>query len=188
VRSRQRPPWGPEQLKDIYVGLHDHRVLAPGHDLRMERTLAVARALCPWPESVADLSAGIGYIAKALGAPVTILGDFAPGWSIQGPIEETVLTIPNVDLFVCTETLEHLDDPDKVLRAIREKALALVVSIPVCEVPEDDANGEHLWAWDREGAEEMYRETGWEPLIYEQVMASPGSVTPEYRCGIWGLI
>jgi hypothetical protein len=187
MRSRQRPAWRPDQLAEIYAGPHDHRVLAPGHDLRMERTIAIARAVYRAASSVADLSCGVGTVAEALGAPVVILGDFAPGYPFHGPIEETIDEIPHVDVFICTETLEHLDDPDMVLRKIRGKASALVVSLPICEVPEDDANGEHYWAFDREGAEAMYRAAGWEPALYEQVEAAPGSVEPTYQCGIWGL-
>lgn len=186
-RNRQRPSWTDEQLAEIYAGPHDWRVMGEGHKLRIERLTAIAKELHPNPTSVADLSCGVPTVADALGAPLVILGDFAPGYALQGPIEETVDRIPKVDIFICSETLEHLEDPDLVLRKIRTKASSLVASVPISQCPEDDQNGEHYWAFDREGAEAMFREAGWEPILYEQVEASPGTVLPTYQCGLWGL-
>lgn len=185
-RNRQRPQWTPDELARIYAGPHDHRVLSPGHDLRIARTIAIARLVFPDPTSVADLSTGNGVIANALGAPDVILGDYAPGFDHRGPIEETIDLVPHVDVFICAETLEHLWEPDEVLIKIREKASALVCSVPISHCSEDDQNGEHYWAFDQEGAEKMLRDTGWDPVIYEQVTAAPGSVNPTYQCGLWG--
>lgn len=186
-RNRQRPAWTSEQLAEIYRGPHDRRVLGYGHDARIATAITIGRFLNPRPERVADLSCGTDEVATALGASVeTILGDFAPGFALQGPIEETIWHVQMVDVFVCLETLEHLDDPDMVLREIRQRARALVCSVPLSSRPEDDQNGEHYWAFDRAGAEEMLVEAGWSPRLFAEVPAAPGSVNPTYQCGIWG--
>lgn len=188
LRHRQRPAWSPEELAEIYAGPHDHRVLGEGHTARIDGLIAIGRELCPAPQSVADLSCGNGVIAEAIaveGTAVT-LGDFAPGFEHRGPIEETIDLIDPVEVFVCAETIEHLDDPEMVLRKIRAKADVLVCSVPICRTPADDANGEHYWAFDREGAEAMLAECGWEPVVYRQVTAAPGSVEATYQCGLWG--
>lgn len=186
-RNRQRPSWTPEQLAEIYAGPHDHRALGYGHDARVAATITIGRFLNPSPLRVADLSCGNGVIARALGASVeTILGDFAPGFQLRGPIEETIWRIQMVDIFVCSETLEHLEDPDAVLCEIRQRARALVCSVPLSTCPEDDQNGEHYWAFDRAGAEEMLVAAGWTPKYFAEVPAAPGSVNPTYQCGIWG--
>lgn len=189
MRNRQRPFWTPAELERIYAGPHDHRVLGDGHVARVHALVSIGRELWPSPTSVADLSAGNGVIALALEAPRTTLGDFAPhpdpSW-LRGPIEALVEEIHPVDVFVCAETLEHLEDPDHVLRSIR--ANALVCSVPICVTPDDDRNGEHYWAFDREGFEELLVSCGWQPTIYRQVEAAPGSVTATYQCGCWGCL
>lgn len=188
LRNRQRPRWSDEELAEIYAGPHDHRVLGSGHVARVATSIEVGKAIWPEPTFVADLSCGNGVIALGLGAAHTTLGDFAPGFQYQGPIEDTIREIHPVDVFVCAETIEHLDDPDEVLCLIRERANALVTSVPISDTPDDDANGEHYWAFDREGFEELLRWAGWEPDIFVEVEAGPGSVSDTYRCGIWGCV
>ena len=184
IRERTRPQWTPEQLKDIYQGPHDARVLYPGHLPRVTRTIAMANRICPNPESVADLACGNGDIANGCGATRTYLGDFAAGFEFQGPVEETIDLIPEVTLMVAAETLEHLWDPDAVLLRFREKAQYLVCSVPV--TPEEGQNGEHYWSFDREGFESLLADTGWEVIDYEEVTAAPSVVFDTYQAGIWG--
>lgn len=188
MRNLQRPFWTPTQTAEIYASPHDWRVLGDGHKVRIERLIAIAKTLYPNPDTVADLSCGIPTITDALRAKRTYLGDFAPGYEFTGPIEQTIDLIPDVDLFLCAETLEHLQDPDSVLVKIRGKAKALVCSVPICRVPEDDGNGEHYWAFDRDGFEQMLNECGWDVVIYEQVTASPGTTGPTYQCGLAGCL
>lgn len=190
MRNRQRPAWTPEQLATIYAGPHDHRVLGDGHTGRVDGLVRLGREVWPDPTFVADLSAGNGVIARGIGGAHITLGDFAPHpeFQLHGPIEDLLDEIDPVDVFVCAETLEHLDDPDLVLRKIRVKANALVCSVPICETPYDDLNGEHYWAFDRAGAEAMLRQAGWDPVLYEQVTAAPGSVKATYECGLWACL
>lgn len=73
---------------------------------------------------------------------------------------DTLDSIPKVDLVVLTEFLEHVPDPDSILRLARSKAAMLVASSLLSE-PADSDNAEHLWAWDAEGYQAMLKNTGW---------------------------
>ena len=91
-------------------------------------------------------------------------GDYAPGYEITGHIDDTIKEIPKVDLFICSETLEHLDDPDATLKAIRAKTKYLFISTPNGE--DNDGNPEHYWGWDNEDIKEMLVNAGFEPEVY----------------------
>src|SRR5690348_2978023 len=124
MRRRLREAHGPEKLAEMYATPHNHAKW-PDHVIRVEKTIEAGQKIGK-VTSVADLSCGSATIARAFDAPVCILGDVAPGYDYTGPLEQTLEEIPHVQLYVCTETLEHLDDPDKVLKQIRAKADALV--------------------------------------------------------------
>jgi hypothetical protein len=70
------------------------------------------------------------------------------------------------DLVVLTEILEHLEDPDTTLRLARKSASVLVASSPVMRPSQRDENPEHVWMFDKEGYEEMLRDSGWRPFQY----------------------
>lgn len=177
--TRLRPGYTPAELAHLYPTPHDHTRWSD-HRLRVDVTTAVARAFTP-VASVADLSCGDGTIARALAAPTTILGDLAARWPIRGPIEQTILDLQPVDLFICTETLEHLDDPASVLREIRARTGALVASTPIGET-DPAVNPEHIWGWDTDGFAELLTEAGFTPETYTSV-AVPG-LNVAYQ--IWG--
>ena len=113
--------------------------------------------------SIADLSAGDARITKALAeysGIEPILGDIAPGYSIQAPLSVSVLVIPPVELFVCTNTLEHLEDPEADVGEIRKKASKLLTSASLDEPA--DMHGDHYWTWAKDDVEEILRDAGWE--------------------------
>lgn len=179
MRQRIRPAYPPAQLAEIYAQPHDHHRWRD-HVLRAEATIA----LCRWwnaeeIRTVADLSCGDGYIAAQVAmarSATAILGDLAGTYAHHGPIEKTIDEIGPVDLFICTETLEHLDDPDSVLRQIRRKAGHLVVSTPDAEPFDGDpdhSNPEHYWTWDQAGVCSMLVGAGWQPEASMQLQV-PG--------------
>ena len=45
------------------------------------------------------------------------------------------------------------------------------------------ANGEHLWAWDREGVEDLLKRTGWQPVAFTSVDSR--EYGEPYLYGIW---
>lgn len=170
-RYRNRPAYTAEQLAGLYQTPHDHTQW-PDHILRVEKTIEVGIRLYEPGMSIADLSCGNAAIAKGIAqsaepAPESyLLGDFAPGYAFTGPIEETIDQIPHVDLFIFSETAEHLDDPDLVLRKIRDKSDRLLLSTPNCSWP--DPNPEHYWSWDTEAVQDMLIDAGWNPRLYEE--------------------
>lgn len=184
---RTRPAYSPKELKELYKEPHDH-TRWPDHEHRVSETIAFAKEmiLCDrWPsvEQIVDLACGDATIARALSFE-PILGDFAPGYDLQGPIDETLYRLPNMHelgrLFVLTEALEHLDDPIPVLSMMANQGSRLLLSTPVHEFPEVDENAEHYWTYDRGGVEFLLDNAGWMPVEYREVYSGEG-----YRYGLW---
>ena len=180
MRQRLRPAYPPEELARIYPTPHDHTKWVD-HMIRVSMTVLAAHTVSKDARSGADLSCGDGAILRALALDERHFGDFAPGHAYTGPVEETIHQIPDVDLYVCTETLEHLDDPDLVLKAVRAKTRALVLSTPVDAW--DETNPEHYWAWSREDVEEMLSDAGFSVAVYVALDLRPSK--GHYCFGIW---
>lgn len=143
------------------------------HAERDDATIRVGKNLVPDPTTIVDLSAGGGKIATEIGKYFGVepfLSDlsYKYGYAMHGPMEHVIEHIPDWDLWINTETVEHLEDPDTILRRGRDKAARMLLTTPTQEVVERQAEG-HLWVWDREGVEEMLRATGWKPVSFEQV-------------------
>lgn len=194
-RTRLLPTYSADELKKVYRKPHDSRQWWD-HNVRVAVTIAVGAAMLPTERSglrIADLSAGNGLIAQGIAQSSVrraelVLGDFAfadrPLW-LHGPIEETLDQIEPVDLFVLSETLEHLDDPDFVLRKIREKTDALVLSTPNGETTGIfPVNPEHYWGWDNEAVQAMLAQAGFEEIIIYNELVFPHSI---YDFQIWGV-
>lgn len=179
-RVRLRPGWNSEELRQVYAVPHDHRIYGRGHAERVDATIALARTVLN-VNSVADLSCGNGAIAQALNAPATFLGDLGAGYPYQGPIEETIREIPKIDLFICSETIEHLDDPDSVLDLIGEKTEDLILSTPVDNF--GDTNAQHYWGWSRTGVEQMIEDAGF--IVDDYVEVDTRTYGEAYCYGIW---
>lgn len=183
MRKRLRPMPLTAELAQLYATPHDHTRWAD-HLFRVDITSAMAALILPKGGRVADLSCGDATIAHRLershGAQLQ-LGDFAPGYALTGPIETTINRIDPVQLFILSETLEHLDDPDAVLRAIRPKTGQLLLSTPDGET--DDSNPEHVWGWDAETVEKMLRDAGFMPDVHTTVDTRPAGGIYSYQ--IW---
>jgi hypothetical protein len=177
----------------MYPVPHDHRKYGKGHHERVEATIRLALSTIPEADRriVADLSCGNAIIPRRIVAPggTLHLGDYAgvhdlhPGdVGYLGPIEETVDLLDGlVDVFVLSETLEHLDNPAAILTAISGKAEHLLLSTPLeCW---HDSNAEHLWAWDREGVEELAFNAGWTWDAFTSVNSRAWG--EPYLYGIW---
>lgn len=164
MRKRLRPAWSEEELAKIYAQPHQHRK-HHDHKLRVQATIALARWFADGAMSVADLSAGDATIIESLDIPDKHIGDFAFGYEYTGAIERTIDEIPNVDLYICSETIEHLDDPDRVLKQIRSKARMLILTTPIAE--SDDSNPEHYWGWDIDDMEAILIAAKWNPRVLQ---------------------
>lgn len=184
--KRLREAYTPEELAQVYTEPYDHTKWRD-HIQRVDFTIEFIKEIIPERDicTVADLSCGDGIIALSL--PLSrddmYLGDIFPNslFNYQGAIEDTISLIPDVDLFVLSETLEHVDDPLELLRKIRGKADTLVLSTPLGET--DDGNPEHYWGWDLDGIEMLLEESGWWPD--RSVVFTPDIPEVYYTYQIW---
>lgn len=172
--ERLRPKYTDEELKEIYSIPHSHHHWLD-HKVRVRTTVALASVFLDQEiNSIADLSCGDAYIPQRIADMYSNpldefslhLGDFAPGYQYTGPIEETIKLIPEVDLYVCSETAEHADNPWEMLYQIRERSKRLIVSTPL---DERINNPEHYYRWDKEGFLSVLSETGWKPKAYQEL-------------------
>lgn len=173
-----------ERLSQIYSKPHDHSIYGRGHHTRVEITKVVLAEVANRTKSssVGDLSCGNGAIAKSLNFSHTYLGDYAPGYDYFGPIDKTILNMPKVSLYICSESLEHLEDPATVLKLIRNKSDHMILSTPIENW--EDTNEEHYWSWDRDGVESLLVESGWS--VDSFLMLDTTTFGEPYKYGIWG--
>ena len=158
----------------------------PDHRLRA----LVSGAMLAWmqPTSVLDVACGDASIVRyALGLPRATGGiqhvylndiskaqieslKVAAGFKLalidtklsNLPVDELLQTITGkVDVIVMTEILEHVEDPDLILRLAATKTDQLLVSSPEMRTGQIDSNPEHLWMFDGQGYETMLVEAGW---------------------------
>ena len=164
-RLRENPDSA--ELQQMYASPHDHMAWGAGHDIRVRATIEMGRWLgLQFPiDSIGDLSTGNAAIPNGIAKQETILhlGDFASGYKYEGPISDTIDQMPHVDLFVLSETVEHLEDPQEVLSKIKTKSTLLLLSTPIGE--DSTGNPEHLWGWDQEGLLSILKESGWTEMI-----------------------
>lgn len=190
-RERLRPAHSPEELAQIYAKPHnisshqDHKIRADVTVSLIEGTEAIWGDGQWWENdaiTVADLSCGEGYIANGIHHTEDVhLGDIAGDYPFHGPIEEMLPALEPVDLYICTETMEHLDDPDAVLKLIRPKTKWMVLSTPIDAWR--DPNREHYWAWGRRGVERMMAVAGFQVVTFMELDFRPQGHW--YSFGIW---
>lgn len=179
MRTQLRPFYPTAKLDDVYAEVYDH-TRWPDHVERVAETARILDAFAAEVDAhtVADLSCGDGAILTQSTHPWThrITGDY----TTTGPIETAIHDLPAVDMFVCSETIEHLADPDSVVTAIHGKAHHLLLSTPCGET--DDHNPEHYWGWDTTGVHELLTAAGW--TTCDVTLFTPISV-PYYTFQIW---
>ena len=162
MRTRLRPVYTDDELQNIYAKPHSHTQFRD-HIIRVQKSIELLKEYSTY-NSIADLSAGDATIINSLDAQEKYIGDYAPGYKLTGHIDDTINSVPDVDLFICSETLEHLDDPDTTLKAIRAKTKYLFISTPKGE--SDTNNNEHYWGWDDQDVKEMLLNAGFDPVVY----------------------
>ena len=166
MRVRLREKYTDVELGQIYDKKHEHTQWND-HRIRVSSTIALARWISDEVKSVADLSAGDASVINALDVETKYIGDYVPGYEYTGMLEETLELIPDVDLYICTETIEHIDDPDALLRQIRRKSKMLILSTPIGET--GTKNSEHYWGWSDQDIEEMLSDAGWKPRMKQNL-------------------
>lgn len=165
------------------VGTFDYQV-ARSNELWADhraRTLVTA-SLIAWmsPQFLCDPACGDGSIVQTADTlrriETAVLGDISTPsiaaldipqrWrKVVAPIETTLIyASTDWDVVVLTETLEHLEDPDAILRLARGRSKALVASSPCMRPNQVDDNPEHLWMFDTAGYQEMLKDAGWDDV------------------------
>jgi hypothetical protein len=184
VIKKLREFYTAKELAEIYTTPHDHAIYGRGHGIRVNMTIQLAKDMAYQAEakSVADLSCGNGAIAKALDVEKTILGDYAEGYEYSGSLEVNLKKIENVDLYICSESIEHVEDPSSVLNLIRSKSQTLVLSTPIDAWY--DTNDEHYWAWGKQDVEMLLKNAGLTPDVF--VMLDTTVFGEPYIYGMWG--
>lgn len=177
IRARQdNPPWD-------YVA-HWRPIRWDSAWIERPRLWASATALAlGYPKTVCDPACGDAAVVLTAHKMEPIdhvtLGDLSPDTMktlvprnmpfavnrIVGDVFDTVNSLEQVDAIVLTEILEHLEDPDALLRLAATKARWLVASSPI--VPDgNDHTEQHIWAFDEGGYREMLVEAGWTPKVW----------------------
>lgn len=149
-----------------------------------QRTLVTGALIAAQePATVADPAVGDGtvldiafkirpfemaYVSDLSEPNIRKLAVSYPHQKAVGDLLSALNTIPEVDVIVLTEILEHLEDPDQVLSLARQKAKKLVASSPI-EEPVGIVNSEHLWSFGKDGYHDMLVDTGWSPFSYTEI-------------------
>lgn len=170
---------------DGYQGVRDN-MSWPDHRYRTFLTTAAIRFL--GPQTLADPACGDASIENSieLMRVKMYLNDISRSQiemiqmaSLVPPdvqcmdVYDHVEYIPQVDVIVLTEILEHLEDPDKLVRMASKKARYLIASSPISE--RSNTNHEHVWGWDEDGYSEMLRNGDWTPTtVVKQYMNLSG--------------
>jgi hypothetical protein len=173
----------PEYLSQMYAKPHNHFIFGRGHHIRVELTKVLYKEMCGRvnAKTGADLSCGNAEIIKSFPLDTTHLGDFAEGYHFKGPLHQTLEEIPQVDIYVCSETLEHVEKPLETLTQIRGRSKSLVLTTPIENW--NDTLDEHYWSWDREGVEELIIKAGWK--IVNFVVFDSTVFGEPYKYGMW---
>jgi hypothetical protein len=190
MRTRLRPAVDDTAAfyTDRYPSGYDH-TWWPDHEERVKATVEFTVAALasdrgqPSVFRIADLSCGDGMLTISLAARLStgqppFLGDVNGessrfGLDVVGSLPGTLRMMGEGQcLFVCSETLEHLDDPDAFLRMLRPLTRYLVLTTPEGET--GHGNPEHYWGWDSPAVGAMLTAAGFARTVAHQVF------TPEY--------
>ena len=164
--KRLRPRHSDETLAELYTKPYDSTKWDE-HTNRVSWTVERLNLfLKAHPEIITaiDLSCGDGRLLREVVGPVNkIYGDIANAShvNIVGDIYENIEKTFG-DLFICSETLEHLDDPRHILSRSADKFKWLCLTTPLGEW-DTEKNYEHYWGWDLWGISELLDEAGWAP-------------------------
>lgn len=184
-----RPFHSARKLKQVYANPYRHDAWED-HRLRVAVTIHIARWMRDHigATSGADLSAGDGAVLRGCHLDDSLYGDYRIGahpgderW-VATNIEETKTWDGiTADLYICSETIEHVRCPAQLLHRARKASRALVLSTPVGEL--GDHNPEHYWGWEAEDMETLLDEAGFD--VVSCTLLDP-HVPGGYTYQIWG--
>lgn len=174
-------PYTPEWYESREHAPHAEQ---PIHQPRMEHVATMASWLIPDFDiaSCVDLGAGDGGLIQMIGFPETLR---VPPWGYdlmevnvnvarsERQVDVRFGDFVNDDiewgqLAICTEVLEHLEDPHKMVRRIAEHCDFLIASSPALETAESH-DAVHAWAWDMEGYRLLMEGAGYTVIDHQRV-------------------
>lgn len=172
----------------------------PDHVERVAASVEMIRRYASRIRTVADLSCGDGAIVRGLldepllrsaylgdlNLPSALYGIPEAAVLMPGLLPDTLDQLPRpVDLFVLSETLEHMDDPDDLLRRIGQHARYLFLSTPENEI-ETSGNLEHYWSWGTADVQAMLLDNGWDPIELKRLVPeSTRTLEHAYHYQLW---
>jgi SAM-dependent methyltransferase len=110
-----------------------------------------------------------GAVAEYVGVDVA-----NPAAELEGTVEEIPVADESFDVVLCTQTLEHAEDPRRAVRELRRvvapggRVLASTHGVQVYHPNPDD-----YWRWTHAGLERLFRENA----SWNDVTVTPGSGT-----------
>lgn len=157
-----------DELRRIYARPYDH-TRWPEHRIRVDRTIEVAQDLIDTHglRSVGDLSAGDGAVVAGLDIADKTVRDIVDG----GDSIEQLIRMPHIgpfDLFICSETIEHLEAPWTVLEHVAQRTRWLVLSTPLNEPVVVD-NYEHYWSFSAADIYAILDQAGYTDMKIERI-------------------
>lgn len=203
TRRRLRDARSPEQERELYAQTYPdgYRHDAwPDHVERVAASVAMIDAYARHIRTAADLSCGDAAILNRIPELEEVwLGDLRgvpstppAGMSARvhsvppGLLPDSLADLPEpVDLYVLSETIEHVDDPDELLRVLASCATYLFLSTPLDEVAHS-GNAEHYWSWGQADMHEMLLDAEWSPLEYRKLVPRSTVHLPDaYHYQLW---
>jgi len=164
-----------EGRRNPSLGSPTYAVRAPiARWLRAEAELARRRERRP---RLLDVGCGLkpyepffaGAVAEYVGVDVA-----NPLADLEGTVEDLPVPEGSFELVLCTQTLEHANDPARAVKELRRvvapggRVLASTHGVQVYHPNPDD-----LWRWTHAGLERLFRENG----AWASVAVTPGSGT-----------
>lgn len=164
-----------EGRRNPSLGSPTYAVRAPlARWLREEAALARAGGRTP---RLLDVGCGakpyapffVGAVAEYVGVDVA-----NPAAELEGSVEEIPVPDGSFDLVLCTQTLEHVDDPGRAVRELRRvvapggRVLASTHGVQVYHPNPND-----YWRWTHAGLERLFEEHA----PWSAVTVTPGSGT-----------
>lgn len=185
MRVRLRECRSPEEERAYYARVYPQgyrHTVWPDHVERVAASVEMINRYKSRISTAADLSCGDAAILRGCAGFLedVWLGDlngvrsedWVGGAAVlntvpPGSLPDSLWSLPEaplpVDLFVLSETLEHMPDPDGLLSQLTMFSRYLFLSTPVAESP-DSGNLEHYWSWDTTDVHDMLQSAGWRPL------------------------
>lgn len=170
--------YGLEELRQVYGHPYQPHLHAE-HTQRLEYTAMVADALINnhGIQTAADLSAGDRTLVHRLGGEARFDRVVTHDLSDDGrDIFVALLELEPVDLFLLTETVEHLEAPWDLLEQVWWKTRWLLLTCPLTEPP-GTGNWEHYWSFDLVDLRAMLEQAGYVDLEVDTLSGSNWTYT-----------